>query len=128
MTLKHGESTIILKGNIIHITLEGAFNEYGAKEVSATTREIINTLNQKEFLILANLLNLNGATPEAFSISNEFNAWLNNQNMVAKAIVIQSDTVKEIDKHWVPSKAIQNIEYFDNEDDALIWLKKQLQL
>lgn len=125
MTVEHGYNTIILKENIIHITLIGSFNEYGANDVSQKTKAIINSLNQKRFLILANLSNLNGATPEAFNTSNEFNLWLNSQNMVAKAIVITSQVIKNIDQQWVPSKACQNIEYFDNEYDALIWLKKQ---
>jgi hypothetical protein len=46
--------------------------------------------------------------------------------MVAKAIVITSQVIKSIDQQWVPSKAVQNIEYFDNEDDALVWLNKQI--
>jgi hypothetical protein len=69
---------------------------------------------------------LDGATPDAFNISNKFNEWLNGQNMVAKAIVITSQVIKSIDQQWVPSKAVQNIEYFDNKDDALVWLNKQI--
>lgn len=126
MTVEHGENTIIVKENIIHITLKGGFNEYGAKDVSRKTKEIICAFNQKRFLMLVNLLNLEGATPEAFNTSNEFNEWLNSQNMVAKAIVITSQTIKAIDQQWVPSKTVQNIEYFDNEEDALKWLKIQL--
>lgn len=126
MIENHGENTIVVKENIIHITLKGAFNEYGAKDVSIKTKEIIRSFKQKKFMVLANLLNLDGATPEAFGTSNEFNEWLNSQGMVAKAIVITSQTVKAVDQKWVPSKAAQNIEYFDNEDDALIWLKKQM--
>ncbi|MBA6290872.1 hypothetical protein H4J58_04825 [Colwellia sp. MB3u-70] len=126
MTLEHGENTIVLKENIIHITLNGAFNEYGAKDVAQKTKEIIAALKQDRFLILANLLSLDGATPEAFYISNKFNRWLNNKNMIAKAIVITSETIKNIDQQWVPSKSVQNIEYFHNVDDALIWLKEQI--
>lgn len=125
MNIEHGESTIVAKENIIHITLKGAFNEYGAIDVSKKTMEIIRNFNQKRFMLLVNLLNLDGATPEAFNISNEFNEWLNSQNMVAKAIVITSQVIKAIDQQWVPSKVVQNIEYFDSENDALIWLKKQ---
>lgn len=126
MTVEHGENTIIVKENIIHITLKGGFNKSGAKDVSRKTKEIICSFNQKRFLILVNLLNLDGATPEAFNTSNEFNEWLNSQNMVAKAIVITSQTIKAIDQKWVPSKIVQNIGYFDNEEDALKWLKIQL--
>ena len=126
LTVEHGENTVIVKENIIHVTLKGAFNEYGAKDVSNKTKEIIRAFNQKRFTILINLLSLDGATPDAFNTSNEFNEWLNNQNMVAKAIVITSQTIKAVDQQWVPSKAVQNIEYFDNEDDALRWLEKQL--
>jgi len=123
LNIEHGENTIIAKENIIHITLKGAFNEYGAIDVSKKTMEIIRNFNQKRFMLLVNLLNLDGATPEAFNISNEFNEWLNSQNMVAKAIVITSQVIKAIDQQWVPSKVVQNVEYFDSEDDALRWLK-----
>lgn len=126
MNIEHGESTIIAKDNIIHITLKGAFNEYGAIGVSKTTMEIIRNFNQKRFMLLVNLLSLDGATPEAFNISNEFNEWLNSQNMVAKAIVITSQAIKAIDQQWVPSKVVQNVEYFYSEDDALRWLKKTI--
>jgi hypothetical protein len=126
LTIEHGDNTIILKENIIHITLKGSFNEYGAEKVSQKTSAIIKSLNQSKFLIFVDLLNLDGATPDAFNISNKFNGWLNGQNMVAKAIVITSQVIKSIDQQWVPSKAVQNIEYFDNEDDALVWLNKQI--
>ena len=118
--------SFIVKENIIHVTLKGAFNEYGAKDVSKKAKEVILALNDKKFLVLVNLLSLEGATPEAFNISNEFNEWLNCQNMVAKAIVVTSQTIKAIDQQWVPSKVVQNIEYFENEDAAFAWLEKQL--
>jgi hypothetical protein len=123
MAVEHGNNTVVVQGNIIHVTLKGSFNELGAKDVSEKTTEAINTINQETFLILVNLLNLEGGTPEAFSISNEFNEWLNKQNMVAKAIVISSQTIKDIDQQRVPSKATQNIKYFATESDALVWLK-----
>lgn len=126
LPVEHGENAIVLKDNIIHITLKGAFNEFGAKDVSIKTKEIIYALNQKRFMMLVNLLSLEGATPEAFDTSNEFNKWLNGQNMIAKAIVITSQAIKAIDQKRVPSKSVQNIEYFDNESDALRWLEKQL--
>ncbi|MCW8833329.1 MAG: hypothetical protein OQK09_02195 [Colwellia sp.] len=125
MNEEHGENTIHVKDNIIYVTLAGAFNEHGAENVSKKATQIISTFNHKKFMILINLLKLDGATPEAYKISNEFNGWLNSQNMVAKAIVITSQSIKAIDQQWVPSKAGQNIEYFDNEDDALKWLHKQ---
>jgi hypothetical protein len=106
--------------------LNGAFNEYGAKDVAQKTKQIIAALTQESFVIIVNLLNLDAVTPEAFYISNEFNRWLNNQTMIAKAIVITSETIKNIDQQWVPSKVVQNIEYFHNIDDALIWLKEQI--
>ncbi|MFQ3195922.1 MAG: hypothetical protein ACI9N3_002763 [Colwellia sp.] len=106
--------------------MNGAFNEYGAKDVAQKTKQIIAALTQESFVIIVNLLNLDAVTPEAFYISNEFNRWLNNQTMIAKAIVITSETIKNIDQQWVPSKVVQNIEYFHNIDDALIWLKEQI--
>jgi len=126
LTLEHGKYTIIVEENIINVTLEEAFNEQGAQALAKELTEIINTFNQQKILILGNLLKLLGATPEAFAVSNKFNEWLNTQNLVAKALVINSATIKAIDQQRVPSKEVQNIAYFDNEADALSWLKKYL--
>lgn len=124
MTLEHGKYAIIVDENIINITLEEAFNEQGAKALAKELTEIINNFNQQKILILGNLLKLPGATPEAFAVSNKFNEWLNTQNLVAKALVINSPAIKAIDQQRVPSKEVQHIAYFDNEADALNWLKK----
>ena len=121
---EHGKSTIIVKNNVIHITLNGAFNEYGANKVSKNTKEIIRAFKNRRFMILTNLLSLDGATPEAFNESNEFNEWLNKRTMIAKAIVITSQAIKAIVQQRVPSQAFQNIEYFENENDAINWLTK----
>jgi len=119
---EHGESTIIFRNSVIHITLKGAFNELGAKNFSKKSKEIISTFSHKRFMVLVNLLDLEGATPEAFNESNEFNKWLNKYKMIAKAIVITSQVIKSIDQHWVPAQAVQNIEYFEHESDAMNWL------
>jgi len=126
LTLDHGQNIITAKGNLIHVTLRGAFNEYGARDVARQAKSIVERLSPDRFTILINMLNLEGATPEAFTVSNEFNEWLNKQNMIAKAIVIKSESIKAIDQQWVPAKKGQNIEYFENEEDAYRWLEKQL--
>ena len=64
-----------------------------------------------------------GFTPEASDISNDFNLWLNEQAMVAKAIVQPSLLARKMSLKNIPALKKQRIEYFDTKSDALLWLK-----
>jgi len=123
----HGEYHIEVINDIIKISVRGAFNDIGAKALAIDLKKTIEAYGQEPFAIMANLLDFDGGTPEVFAESDEFNAWLNSKNMMAKALIFTSPVLIAIEKTLVTSKAKQNIQYFDNTSAAKKWLDKQMQ-
>ncbi len=123
----HGEFNINIENDIINITVQGAFNDVGAKAVTEQLVQHITALNNEPFAILINLLEFEGGTPEVFAVSDEFNAWLNSKNMVAKALVFTSPALIMIEKTLVKSKQGQNIQYFADEVEAIVWIDTQFE-
>jgi len=123
MNIEHGDVAIEVVGNIIIVRTAGAFNEYGAKKYTDGVRTVVDNLAEQGFSILVNNLQFQGATPEAYQELENYNAWLNKQKLIAKAMVITSNiTLGVIDK-LSPSRASQQTKSFDNEEDAMLWLQ-----
>jgi hypothetical protein len=123
----HGEFNINIDNDIINITVKGAFNDFGAKAAFEQLMQHISAFNNKPFAILINLLGFEGGTPEVFAVSDEFNIWLNSKNMVAKALVFTSPALIMIEKTFVKSKEGQNIQYFADETEAIVWIESQFE-
>lgn len=119
----HGEREVFLKDRIITARFIGMFNEHGVKRITDEIRQCIYQLSGKPFAILVDDLKLEGGTPEAYVVLEEYNQWLNTQNLVAKAMVLTSKAHKAIIDKLSPSRTQQNIQYFVSEDSALAWLK-----
>lgn len=124
---EHRESFFGVDGNIITVVMKGSFNEYGFKFTAKRIKCIVDTFQDKEFYILMNMLETIGGTPELYKEANKYNEWLNNQNMVAKAVVIKSRVTWDIYNARVIANKIQVNKVFDNEPDALKWLKDKSQ-
>lgn len=88
MTLNHGDFEVSVDGNIIIVELKGSFNEYGAKALTEQIKATIETFAGVPFSIAVNDLALEGITPEAYEQLNNYNSWLNGQNMRAKAMIV----------------------------------------
>ena len=125
MSLEHGHHSITVEDNIIVIELAGSFNEYGAKALTDDIRRTIKKFKGAPFCILLNDFALEGITPEGYKKIDEYNAWLNTQNMIAKATVVKIDVLLKMEESRIPAKAQQNIKSFRNMPDAMHWLKIQ---
>ena len=123
MGIEHGKVSISLKGNIIVVRNVGAFNEYGAQKYTNGVEAIVDELQDASFSILVNNLEFQGATPEAYQELENYNIWLNQQKLIAKAMVITSNTTLDVINKLSPSRASQQTRSFDNEDDAMNWLQ-----
>ena len=77
----------------------------------------------ESFSILVNNLHFQGATPEAYQELENYNIWLNTQKLIAKAMVITSSITLDVINVRSPSRASQQTKSFDNEEDAMTWLK-----
>jgi len=128
MNIAHGNFTVEYKDNIIYVVLEGAFNEYSVANWANEIKSIINSLNGDRFSILMDMNLADGGTPESFKVSNQYNAWLNEQNMVAKALIYGSSVLEDMDNTLVASKKNQNTKVFNNVELAESWLQEQFLL
>ena len=94
MTLEHGESFITIDHNIIILKAKGSFNKYGISKLYKKLSLILNDFHEDGFKLLFDLIDVEGGTPEAYEVVNTFNIWLNDKNLVAKALVTNSPLIK----------------------------------
>ncbi len=120
---EHGEVHIHREGNIIVSELNGAFNMEGAQKYIQGMKEAVKEFQGKSFLMLVNDLKLEGGTPEAFQELEQYNHWLTTQNLIAKAIVLESIVTIDLIDRLSPSQKQQTYKIFDNENDAFTWLR-----
>lgn len=122
----HGDREVFISGQIITARFIGLFNEHGATRIINEIKSCVEQIQDRPFAILIDDLQLEGGTPEAYAILEEYNQWLNTKKLVAKAMVLNSSAHKAIINKLSPSRAQQNIEYFEDEASAIHWLKQQL--
>jgi hypothetical protein len=125
MNMNHGECSLSVIGDVIHIKCKGVFNEYGVKAGFKESKQIIDSFNGDKFAIIADYLEVEGATPEAFEEVNSNNIWLFKQNIRAKAVVINSAVFRAIDLKRVPAQENINTKFFDSIEKATEWLLQQ---
>ena len=123
MDLSHGIYHIEVIGRMIIVELCSGFNEYTVVKYNNDMKAIIEGFSGDEFTILIKSFEFTGGTPEAFRISNEFNKWVNTQNLLGKAIVHKSNILVDIAREQESALAEQNIAEFDNENGAIEWLQ-----
>ncbi len=121
----HGHFTVLIEDGIIYTQLEGDFNEQGVIAWADELKAAIKTFNGEPFLMLVDEMLAPSATPGALKEGNNYNQWLNEQNMLAKAVVYSSSMLRDIDIKHLPARTKQNIAYFDNLASAKKWLNAQ---
>jgi len=122
---EHGKNIISVEGDIIISKIIGAFNAEGIDKSIADLKVAIDSFCQNEFKLLVNYIDTEGGTPEVYEKINEFNIWLKSKNMVAKALVSNSNVVLSIRESRTPKGMSLNERVFDDEVNAIIWLKSQ---
>lgn len=125
MRRNHGSFIVSIDENIIVATLYGSFNEFDAVDLTEQLIAKIDSFHGKPFCMLINNLELEGLTPEACEEIDSYNEWLNGQNMIAKAFVVNSPLQFDLPSLNIPSKQKQNIKQFGNAASAIEWLESQ---
>ena len=123
---QHGEVQLCYENNIIRATLIGAFNEQGAIQYTEGIKHIVKSLKGQKYAILVDNTKMQGGTPEAYQVLEEYNQWLNSTNIVAKAMVVRTLITTELIYNLSPSIKLQNTKTFKNKESALLWLKTLL--
>lgn len=125
MELPHGNYSIVVEEHIITVSLTDSFNQAGAEALTNDIKRTISRFKGKPFSIMVIDTTVSGNTPDAYEEINKYNKWLNEQNLIAKALVVSSGAIRKINDVRIPAKAKQNVRSFDNVPDALVWLKNQ---
>ena len=125
MAKEHGQSFISVDGDIIIVRAVGAFNEEGIVNTIGKLKSVIESFGPKGFKLLFDYSEAEGGTPDVYDKINECNIWLNGQNMIAKALVIDSPTKLEILESRTPARRSQNFKNFNDKKKAISWLKLQ---
>jgi len=125
---QHGEVQILLEGNIIIATLIGAFNGKGAIKYTEGVKSIVKNLKGKKYAILVDNSNMEGGTPEAYQVLEEYHQWLNETNLVAQAIVVKTLITSELIKSLSPSVKLQTTKSFQDKELAFEWLKELISI
>ena len=126
MSLRHGDTHFSIKGKIIIATLSGAYNKNGAIQYTEGIKSIVKSFNGERYAILVDNTDMEGGTPEAYQVLEEYNQWLNNTNLVAKAIVSNTTVTTDIIKSLSPSINLQKNMHFEDKETAMTWVKKIL--
>ena len=123
MNGQHGEVQICCENNIIRATLIGSFNEEGAIKYTEGIKDIVRSLEGQKYAILVDNLNMEGGTPEAYQVLEQYNQWLNGTNLVGKAIIVKTLITTELIKSLSPSIKLQTTKSFKNRTLAIQWLQ-----
>ncbi|WP_286234544.1 hypothetical protein [Thalassotalea sediminis] len=123
----HGTHQIVRQDNILLVKLIGSFNETGVHAYVDAVKKHIAAIHGKGFAMLINDTEVDGGTPEAYQVLNDYNNWLNSQPVIAKAFVLESLALKHIILARTPALKKQNIEFFADDNSAIAWLKTQLE-
>jgi hypothetical protein len=124
--VEHGVYSVVLKGNLLSITLIGSFNELATKSACLQIQAKVDSLNGKAFGVLFNCTGYEGSTPAAHKISNDYFSWVNKQNCLAWAAVYHHAIYAEMAKNEQPAmfECQNRLEFYDIES-AKLWLANQ---
>lgn len=125
MPISHGQCFISVDDDIIYIRSVGAFNLEGVIKANLDIESAIIGFGSNRFKVFVDYTEIEGATPDAFEKLDECNKWLNSQNLIAKAVVINSPVTLALLESRAPARRLQNDKNFEDIETALEWLKLQ---
>ncbi|MFD2167801.1 hypothetical protein ACFSJY_16225 [Thalassotalea euphylliae] len=122
--IEHGNYTVEIVDDTMFVNFDGMFNYLASKNLCELAEKKITDLNGNGFYLLINLTNYEGSTPDAHEEGNRHAIWLEKQNCLGKAIVIQGegmlDIIRSQQEFLSQSKILTQV--FKSEDEAKSWL------
>lgn len=122
---EHGSFVVRQIDNILFCRLTGSFNKEGIEGYINEIKHCFNNSEGTPLGMLIDNLAFEGGTPDAYQVFEQYNQWLNYQPIVGKAFIVNSIMTKEIMLKQSPALRKQNIDFFNEEEDALTWLRAQ---
>ncbi|KHT61033.1 hypothetical protein RJ44_02070 [Alteromonas macleodii] len=118
-------STISYENGVVTTRLYGAFNEKSAEDYSDRLFKLVIGLNQRPFSLLADISQVEGATPEAFDILKRIIKRLPDMGLIAKAYVYKGPVIRGIMFQRIPELKSMDYLFFTDIEEASSWLSRE---
>ena len=118
-------SKISYENGVVTSRLYGAFNEKSAEDYGDRLFKLVIGLNQRPFSLLADISQVEGATPEAFDILKRIIKRLPDMGLIAKAYVYKEPVIRGIMFQRIPELKSMDYLFFTDIDEASSWLSRE---
>lgn len=119
----HGNFHCEIEKQLLICTLTGSWNAEEARDFCQSVLKSIEQISSKPWDYIVNALDFDGGTPEAYQINNDMLETLKTANLSRRAIISKGTVYISISKQFQPAFEHFETRYFDNIDNARIWLK-----
>ena len=127
MSKNLSNASISHTNGIITTNLYGIFNESSAESYRAKLFELVMRLKGKPFALLADISQVEGATPEAFDMVKHIINRLPEMGLIAKAYVYKGPVIRGIMYQRIPELASMDYLFFTDNEEAYQWLSNEYQ-
>ena len=127
MSKNLSNASISHANGIITTKLYGIFNESSAESYRAELFKLVMELKGKPFALLADISQVEGATPEAFDMVKHIISRLPEMGLVAKAYVYKGPVIRGIMYQRIPELVAMDYLFFRDNEEAYQWLLNEYQ-
>ena len=117
--------SISYENGVITSKLYGIFNERSAEEYREHLFKLVMGLNMKPFALLADISEVEGATPEAFDMVKHIVNRLPEMGLIAKAYVYKGPLIRGMMFQRIPELKHMDYLFFTDFDEASQWLSSE---
>ncbi|MCZ8531329.1 hypothetical protein [Alteromonas sp. PRIM-21] len=125
MSKNLSNASISHANGIITTKLYGIFNESSAESYRAELFKLVMGLKGKPFALLADISQVEGATPEAFDMVKHIINRLPEMGLVAKAYVYKGPVIRGIMYQRIPELVAMDYLFFTRFESAFEWLEQE---
>jgi hypothetical protein len=126
MGIEHGSFEFELKGQILIMRPEGAWNVETAIRCCKEYKTLADTINHSPWACAVNLLSWELGTPDIWLEIDNVNAWAEIHNEKFEAVICSTSVqTAMLEKTYEKFTNVQT-KFFDTEDESLEWLNAKL--
>lgn len=120
-----GSFELSTRGQIVVARLIGDWDLPTTVAYFAQLKSLILTVNYAPWGLLTDVQEWGVACPEAYKQDSEFTQWLSAKGLHFKAVLTHTKIPFSIKKDYVPGFDLEEIHIFNQEKEAIDWLKSK---
>lgn len=120
-----GSFELSTRGQIVIARLIGDWDLPTTVAYFEQLKSLILTVNYAPWGLMTDVQQWGVACPEAYKQDSEFTKWLSAKGLRFKAVLTHTQIPFSIKKDYVPGFDLQEIHLFNQEKDAIDWLKSK---